>query len=90
MSKIADNIEKENELTERELDFLKDSSKWVKISGYKLLGPFIATLHGLKINDKLVDNYLHMADPNINSLAQDNEVRFNNQYMTLINIFCID
>jgi serine/threonine-protein phosphatase 4 regulatory subunit 1 len=74
MAKISDNETKETELVERELEFMKDSSKWVKISAYKSLGPFISTLAGLKINEKLLENYLHMTDSSINSMAPENEI----------------
>ena len=67
---------RENELTDAILNFLKDSNKWVKISAYKNLGPFISTLEGLKVNEKLIENYLHMADSNVNNLAPDNEIIF--------------
>lgn len=65
---------RENELTEAMNNFLKDSNKWVKISAYKSLGPFIFTLTDQNINEKLIDSYLHMADSNINNLSPDNEI----------------
>ena len=65
---------KENEMTEAVVNFLKDQNKWVKISAYKILGPFISTLQGLKINEKLVDGFIHMPDSSINGMSQDNEV----------------
>jgi len=65
---------RENELTEAMNNFLKDSNKWVKISAYKNLGPFIFTLQDQNINEKLIDSYLHMADSNINNLSPDNEI----------------
>jgi len=65
---------RENELTEAMNNFLKDSNKWVKISAYKSLGPFIFTLTDQNINEKLIESYLHMADSNINNLSPDNEI----------------
>jgi hypothetical protein len=62
-------------LTDAVLTFLKDSNKWVKISAYKNLGPFISTLQGQKINEKLVENYLHMTDSSVNNLSPENEVK---------------
>lgn len=67
---------REEELTEAMNNFIKDSNKWVKISAYKNLGPLISTLMSLKINEKLVDSYVHMADSNINNLSPDNEIIF--------------
>jgi len=65
---------RENELTEAILNFIKDSNKWVKISAYKNLGRFISTLEGLRVSERLVENYLHMADSNVNSLGTDSEI----------------
>jgi len=65
---------RENELTEAILNFIRDSNKWVKISAYKNLGRFISTLEGLRVNERLVENYLHMADSNVNSLGTDSEI----------------
>lgn len=56
------------------LNFLKDSNKWVKISAYKNLGPFISTLQGLRVNEKLVENYISMSNSSINNLAPENEI----------------
>jgi hypothetical protein len=53
---------------------LKDLNKWVKISAYKNLGPFIATLEGGEVNEKLFENYIKMTEPAINNLGTDNEV----------------
>jgi len=65
---------RETELTDATLNFLKDSNKWVKISAYKHLGPFISTLQGYKIHEKLIESYLHMADNSVNNLSPDNEI----------------
>lgn len=35
------------------LGLLKDSNKWVRVSAYKALGPFIYQLKGLKLNIEL-------------------------------------
>ena len=56
------------------MGFLEDSNKLVKIEAYKLLGPFITALHGNKIHEKLIENYLKMTNSAINNLSSDNEV----------------
>lgn len=50
MSKLCSKEEREGPLTDSLLGLLKDSNKWVKISAYKSLGPFIYELKDLKIN----------------------------------------
>lgn len=67
---------RESELTEAFLNFLKDPNKWVRISAYKNLGPFIFTLQGQKINEKLIDSYIHMIDSSISSLSPEKEILF--------------
>jgi hypothetical protein len=67
---------KKNELTDAVLTFVKDSNKLVKIAAYKSLGPFISTLQGIQINEKLIESYLQMAESSINNISQDNEVYF--------------
>jgi hypothetical protein len=52
--------------------FVKDTHKWVKISAYKNLGPFIATLKGHIINDKLLESYIKMSTHEINDLSLEN------------------
>lgn len=74
ISKISDGETRETQLSEILLSFLKDSSKWVKIAAYKNLGPFLATLEGRKINEKLIESYLSMTESSVNGLCQDNEV----------------
>lgn len=76
ISKIADGETRENKLSEIYLRFLEDSNKLVKVEAYKLLGPYIATLHGNKIHEKLIENYLKMTNSSINGLSSDNEVSF--------------
>ena len=74
ISKLSDSDSRQAVLTDRYLDFLKDNLKVIKVTAYKLLGFFIATLQNLKVNDRLFDSYLHMPDYLINSLMKDNEV----------------
>ena len=62
------------------LSFLKDSNKWVKLSAYKNLGKFIWTLKGLRINEKLVQEFFRMTDNDINSIGRDNEVIYSCAY----------
>jgi len=64
---------RETTLTNLILKFLKDSNKWVKISGYKQLGPFINSLSNHEISDKLLENYCQMAFEELSSV---NEVIF--------------
>lgn len=54
---------------------LKDSNKWVKLSAYKALGPFISSLNGMNISEKLFEAYSQMTTSSVNSLSADsNEV----------------
>lgn len=47
----------------------------MKTAAYKNLGPFIATLEGsLNLNEKLLDFYLKMNDPDVKDLGIDKEV----------------
>ena len=50
------------------LFFLKDTNKWVKITAYKNLGPFINTLKGLEVNKKLIVEFTKMTEKEVNSL----------------------
>lgn len=54
---------KETTLTVLILKFLKDSNKYVRIAGFKELGPFIHCLLelGSQISEKLLDNFCQMA-----------------------------
>lgn len=83
---ISDETTRESQLTEVLLAFLKDSSKWVKVAAYKNLGPFIATLMGRRINEKLIESYLAMAESSVNGLSQENEVNNNIRQYILIYI----
>ena len=73
---MCEPVDRESILTNIMLKFLKDNNKWVKISSYKQLGPFISTLAGLNINEKLYDNYCLMTDSSLNNLSPENEVEF--------------
>jgi hypothetical protein len=72
MANICDETTRETQLTEIMLSFVKDTHKWVKISAYKNLGPFIATLKGHIINDKLLESYIKMSTHEINDLSLEN------------------
>ena len=74
MAELSPNEEKEGQLSELMLVFLRDSNKWVRLSAYKNLGRFIWTLKGLKINEKLIQEFYRMTDNDINSIGRDNEV----------------
>lgn len=74
ISKLSETETRENQITEVYLRFLEDTSKWVKIAAYKNLGPYIATLMGNKIHEKLIENYLKMSHASVNGLSTDNEV----------------
>lgn len=67
--------DRETTLTSVMINFLKDSNKWVKIASYKQLGPFISTLSGLAIKEKLYENYCQMTESTLNSLSPGNEVK---------------
>ena len=56
------------------LKLLNDSNKWVKISAYKCLGPFISSLSGMNISEKLFENYCQMTSNSLNALSSDNEI----------------
>lgn len=72
---MCDPTTRETSLTNIILKLLKDANKWVKISAYKQLGPFISTLSGFKISDKLYDNYIQMTGNTLSNISPDNEVK---------------
>ena len=74
ISNISETPIRENFLTQVLLKLLKDTNKWVKIAAYKCLGPFISTLAGMSISEKLFENYCQMTTSSLNSLASDNEI----------------
>lgn len=80
MAKICDTSTRENQLTDIMLAFIKDTHKWVKISAYKNLGPFIATLDNLVINDKLLEAFARMSTHEINDLSLENEIFYSCAY----------
>jgi hypothetical protein len=79
--------DRETTLTNVMLKFLKDSNKWVKLASYKQLGPFIATLSGLEISEKLYENYCQMTDSTLNSISPGNEVIYINNFKRLFLIY---
>ena len=54
------------------LRLLRDSNKWVKVSAYKHLGPFIHHLKGYKLNLDLLREFTRMTEPEIAGLGKDN------------------
>lgn len=54
MAELSTDAEKEGNLTDIMLSFLKDSNKWVRLSAYKNLGRFIYMLKGLKMNERII------------------------------------
>ena len=62
------------------LSFLKDTNKWVKISAYKSLGPFIHTMKGLKMNERLLIEFSRMVDNDVNSIGKDNQIFYSCAY----------
>lgn len=58
------------------LSFIKDTHKWVKISAFKSLGPFIASLKARAIHPQLIEAFQKMATHEINDLSLENEIFF--------------
>lgn len=56
------------------LDLVKDESKWVKISAFKALGPYIHSLKGGPLSGRVFESFLMMADPKVNALTEENEI----------------
>jgi serine/threonine-protein phosphatase 4 regulatory subunit 1 len=65
--------EREGPLTDTYLLLLKDNNKWVKISAYKHLGPYIHQVKN-KLNPELFKEFCRMADNDINGLSKENEI----------------
>lgn len=72
ISEISDKETRENNLTAIILKMIKDNNKWVKLAAYKCLGPFISSLSGMKISEKLFEAYCQMASSSVNNLSSDN------------------
>lgn len=62
------------------LNFIKDQHKWVKLPAYKNLGPFIATLKGRTINERLLEEYFRMSTHEINDLSVENDIFYSCAY----------
>lgn len=71
---MSEGFIRETTLTNLILNFLKDSNQWVKIAAYKMIGPFIYTLEGLKINELLIEQYSKMLESLEFGPCTDNEV----------------
>lgn len=76
ISKLCDDKTREGELVNIMFEFLKDPNKWVKNSAYKQLGPFIHTLKGGEINERLVENYIKMTSNELNDISTDNDILY--------------
>lgn len=59
------------------LNFLKDTNKWVRLSAYKNIGKFIYMLKGLKMNERLLQEFCKMTDSDVNSIGKENEIMYN-------------
>lgn len=80
VSRMCEPNDRETTLTTLMLKFLKDSNKWVKIASFKQLGPFISTLSGLTISEKLYDYYCQMTDSTLNNLSPGSEVKIKKKH----------
>lgn len=65
--------EGEGPLTDTYLILLKDNNKWVRISAYKHLGPFIHQVRN-KLNPELFKEFCRMAESEVNGLSKENEI----------------
>ena len=74
ISQLCEPKVRESILTPIFLKFFTDINKWVKISAYKNLGPFISTLAGLEINESLLKHYYEMIESSVINLSGNNEV----------------
>ena len=72
MSELSSESDKESCISDIMLNLLKDTNKWVRLSAYKNLGKLIHTLKGLKINEKLLQEFYRMPDNDINSIGREN------------------
>ena len=89
LSEISGQSVRENELTKRMIEFLKDRSRWVKIQSYKKLGQFIITLQNFKISDSLVHAFASMVSSKIASLATEKEVFYSSTKMMCLDSDCL-
>lgn len=76
MAELSDNTQREQNLSEIMLTFLRDNNKWVRLSAYKNLGKFIYTLKGLALNEKLIQEFSRMIDNDVNSIGRENEIMY--------------
>ena len=74
ISQLCEPKVRESILTPIFLKFFTDINKWVKISAYKNLGPFISTLAGLEISESLLKHYYEMIESSVINLSGNNEV----------------
>ena len=79
VSKLCLPEEREGPLTETYILLLKDNNKWVRISAYKNLGPFIHQVRN-KLNPELFREFCRMPDSDVNGLSKENEIIFSCAY----------
>ncbi|CAD8051234.1 unnamed protein product [Paramecium sonneborni] len=66
LAQIAPKHIRQNELSNKMIDFLKDSNKWVKASAFFLLGQFIYTLHDCnQKNEQLLNEYCRSTNKDV-------------------------
>lgn len=53
---------------------LRDPNKFVKAAAYKQLGAYIHSLKGSKINPKLIEAYVKMSTPELDTLSTNNDI----------------
>ncbi|CAD8147535.1 unnamed protein product [Paramecium octaurelia] len=73
---LSSQNQKITDLTPQLLQFQNDSNKYVKGVAYRCLARFIAAIEKEKIEPKLIENYLKMADSDIRELLPEQQVMF--------------
>lgn len=73
IAELCSGEQKEGPLTETYILLLKDTNKWVRISAYKNLGPFIYQVKN-KLNPQLLKEFCRMPESDVNGISKDNEI----------------
>ncbi|CAD8065192.1 unnamed protein product [Paramecium sonneborni] len=73
---LSSQNQKTVDLTPQILQFQNDSNKYIKGVAYRCLARFIAAIEKEKIEPKLIENYLKMADSDIRELLPEQQVMF--------------
>ncbi|CAK91467.1 unnamed protein product (macronuclear) [Paramecium tetraurelia] len=73
---LSSQNQKTADLTAQLLQFQNDSNKYVKGVAYRCLARFIAAIEKDKIEPRLIENYLKMADSDIRELLPEQQVMF--------------